>query len=372
MSKQILNSSLISQLVCLPNVDEPDLRSLAVRQNSVIFIGNSHTYSMPALLDFDKLLNPHMLIVGMTGSGKTFLMKNMILRLSVFEESIIILIDFTGEYQNRLKMHISNLEDMGLGDYSKNEITYFNLAGSLEQEKIRSCSKILEHVLILMRSQEINGKRRIFVVLDEAWKLLKSDKSLETIIREGRKYGVGLILSSQLIEDADNPIISNIATLFMFRTQNKKSIEKIAKNYNLSEEYASKIQNLDIGSCLTVQIYRSNHRSAFIIRKVMGLNFKDTVKIGLDDTMGIDVGLNELETLIEKLCNGKNERISSLIKQQGCISLNELTKQLLSCGANSMDTFRELKKLGIDDYALSDSFSFALSEFSDQNESDKI
>ncbi len=177
-----------------------------------------------------------------------------------------------------------------------------------------------------------------------------------------------MILSSQLIEDADSPVISNIATLFLFRTQNKKSLEKISKNYNISDDFMSQIQNLDLGSCLTVQIYKSNHRSAFIIRKVIGLNFKDMVKKKVVDEMAIEVGSKELDTLIEKLCNGRHESLSSSIKQYGGIALNELIKQLLSHGADSRQILHEFRKLGFDDNTLSDAFSFAVCESSDEHE----
>src|SRR5271168_3109600 len=129
MDSQILNSKSISQLMYLPKVDEPDLNSLSEISGLKIFVGNSYNYSMPVILDFNKLLNPHILIVGMTGSGKTFLMKSLILRLSVLEESRIILIDLTGEYQSRLKMQIAAPENTKIKDYDENEITYFNLAG---------------------------------------------------------------------------------------------------------------------------------------------------------------------------------------------------------------------------------------------------
>lgn len=370
MDNQIINSDVLSQLMYTPATDEPDSKSVYESCDSGLFIGNSYIYSVPALLDFKKLINPHILTIGMTGSGKTFLMKNLILRLSILDGSKIILIDFTGEYKGHLNLTNTPVSSTNPDAYGENEITYFNLASLPEGEKISISSEILRNSLLLMRKQVIDTGKRLFIVLDEAWKLLRSEKSLETIIREGRKYGVGLILSSQLIEDADNPIISNIATLFLFRTQNRKSLEKIAKNYNIPDQYIQRVQNLDLGSCLAMQLYKSNHRSAFIIRKVAGLNFKKMLRIELVDNMGIEISSTELEKLLKKLCGYKYEEAMKPIKERGSIPLNEIIREVLARGADRKETLREFKKLGFDDAILSDSFSYALYELSDSHETE--
>lgn len=137
MIGKLLNSNVISHLIYLPKVDEPDSSIISDIQNFRVFVGNSQLYSMPVMIDFNKLLNPHILIVGMTGSGKTFLTKNLILRISLLEGSRVILIDLTGEYQNRIKMRITPPEDTKLLNCVENEITYFNLVGRTRLTKLR-------------------------------------------------------------------------------------------------------------------------------------------------------------------------------------------------------------------------------------------
>jgi hypothetical protein len=357
-----LSSSTIAELIYMPRVEEPSLKTLKDTHLPGVFIGKSYVYSVPVLINFSKLINPHILTIGMTGSGKTFLMKSLILRLSMLEESRVILIDFTGEYQNHLNLALDAKSEADLENDFEEGISYFNLANMPENQRISMSSTILEKCVLLMRKQRINAERRVFVVLDEAWKMLRTDKNLEMIIREGRKYGIGLVLSSQLVEDADNAVISNIATLFLFRTQNKKSLEKIAKNYNISEESISMVQGLELGSCLMVQLYKSSNRSAFIIRRVIGLGFTQTIKIKLGNNMGIEIGSEEFEKLLGRLCGDKSNWIAKEAKEKGEITLNSLIKNLIISGANKRNLLIELRKLGFDDFSIADSFAYALCE----------
>ena len=55
-----------------------------------------------------------------------------------------------------------------------------------EQSKVNLADSILKTVLENMRVAD-KGKRRVFIILDEAWKLLGSSMALQTLLREGRK-----------------------------------------------------------------------------------------------------------------------------------------------------------------------------------------
>ena len=114
-------------------------------------------------------------------------------------------------------------------------IVHVDLSGiPSEPNKVRAAEGILAGIAENMRRADGLEGRRVFVMLDEAWKLLRESRALETILREGRKYRHGLIFSSQLVEDVDLALLSNAATLFAFRLQNSQSLERLARNYNLA------------------------------------------------------------------------------------------------------------------------------------------
>ncbi len=113
-------------------------------------------------------------------------------------------------------------------------IVHFDLSGiTSEASKVGVADGILRGIAGNMRRSDNLCGKRVFIMLDEAWKLLAESNSLETILREGRKYRHGLIFSSQLMEDVDLALLSNAATLFAFRLQNSQSLERLARNYNL-------------------------------------------------------------------------------------------------------------------------------------------
>ena len=87
-------------------------------------------------------------------------------------------------------------------------------------------------------------KFRLFVIVDEA-KLLVSQKSgsktaikavLNKYATEMRKFGVSLILASQLIAHFNEEILASIAVKFCMRAENKKQAQENARFFEVSEK----------------------------------------------------------------------------------------------------------------------------------------
>ena len=235
---------------------------------------------MPAFIDFRNLLNPHILICGMTGGGKTYLAKSLFARMHMFSSSNVLLIDFTGEYLEAAS-NLQIIKSPGLeGLFGEEQgVMYIDLHELSEREKVAKASEIFDKAAELMRKRGHKQKNRVMILIDEAWKLIEKNRGLEIIIREGRKYGVGLITSSQLLHDTSANILSNIATIFIFKTTSSKSLETLSKNFNLAEKELKSIQDLDLGSCFVIQLHKSGVRSAFTIRKVIGIRDTNMIRI---------------------------------------------------------------------------------------------
>jgi DNA phosphorothioation-dependent restriction protein DptH len=78
----------------------------------------------------------------------------------------------------------------------------------------------------LIQYSETAGLQRLraFVVLDEAHRLSSEDGSpVEKLLREARKFGIGLILASQQPEDFTNVAISNTATKLVFQVTDPRA-----------------------------------------------------------------------------------------------------------------------------------------------------
>jgi DNA phosphorothioation-dependent restriction protein DptH len=86
------------------------------------------------------------------------------------------------------------------------------------------------------------GSRRCFVILDEAHKLvLVPGSPAEKLLREGRKFGLGLILASQQPEDFSSVAFANTATKMVFQVGDDKSVvsrrlaRKVVNSHSLAE-----------------------------------------------------------------------------------------------------------------------------------------
>lgn len=361
------NATDVSKLLYMPRIDEQGFGKTLESSANGAFVGLSKIYAMPFFLNPDVLMNPHIFITGMTGSGKTYLTKSLMLKLYAILGCVVIVIDFTGEYAEFASLFSAEYAEPGgisrIIDEDKNRIVYVNLKGLEEHRKIRDAVSVLGDVTRKMRKRgHAEKNRRIFVILDEAWKLVEKSRPLETIIREGRKYRVGILIASQLIDDVDAPFLSNIATLFVFRVQEAGSLEMLQKNYNLRDDQVGSIQNLELGSCFVVQVNKFNVRDAFCIRRVIGIDAAAPVKILVGERMNVEISLSKFELLVKRACGNDSAReIIARERERGFVKLDLLIKELMEGGGDRRAILRELGGIGIKEDDLADAFALAVS-----------
>jgi len=90
-------------------VSEKELKSIYGRPDKPYFVKLGHIAnadSIPALIDINKLVTRHSVVVGTTGSGKSTTVASIINALSnaeVYPSSRIIMLDIHGEYGNALR-----------------------------------------------------------------------------------------------------------------------------------------------------------------------------------------------------------------------------------------------------------------------------
>lgn len=111
---------------------------------------------------------------------------------------------------------------------------------------------ILQYIDSKMRLDGIVKSVRLLIILDEAWKLCRDEKSLPvTLIKEGRKYGYSLLVSSQdATEDLAESILSNAGTVIVHKTSHPKYLSFFKRAYGLTDMEVSRIQNLAVGEAL--------------------------------------------------------------------------------------------------------------------------
>ncbi|MBI1930032.1 ATP-binding protein [Candidatus Poribacteria bacterium] len=96
-----------------------------------------------------------------------------------------------------------------------------------------------------------SDRLRLMVVLDEAHRLAK-DISLPKLMKEGRKFGIGLVVASQGIGDFHDAVLENAGTKLLFRTNypdSKKAAQLLRAPERLGD-LAKRLENLPVGSAI--------------------------------------------------------------------------------------------------------------------------
>ena len=68
-----------------------------------IYLGKSLIYKVPVMLDLGMLINPHMTVVGMSGSGKSYMLRSLIIREHEQAGARVFVIDWNGEYKSTIE-----------------------------------------------------------------------------------------------------------------------------------------------------------------------------------------------------------------------------------------------------------------------------
>ncbi len=367
----ISNALVAADLIRFPDLHTQELKWVEGGAKEGIFVGRMHM--LPCFFDFDMLINPHIFVCGVTGSGKTYLMRSLMVKFTLMLRCLVLLIDFTGEYKEFVQLvgeREASLEEIEhVLENRKTGIIYINLKEKgNERNKVNAASSVLGVVIERMRISE-GTDGRVLIVLDEAWKLLKENSALETILREGRKYRHGLLFSSQLIEDMDLGMLSNAASIFIFRLQNKQGLNKLASNYGLKEEEVETIQNLNVGSCMLIQTNSYSKRGLYLIERVQGVDVEKVFKITIGDGMEFDIERNRFEEVIAGLCGKETmHTIMRISEEKGAVKISVLIRLLVDTGSSRRDVLAAMRKIGISDSDIADGFAVAVSNRTNEAE----
>ncbi|VVC01658.1 DNA double-strand break repair helicase HerA [uncultured archaeon] len=188
---------------------------------------------------------------------------------------------------------------------------------SLPSESLRSLAglAILQFVKEKMRAESYRseGKPRLFVVVDEAWKIAADERSdVIAIVREGRKYGFGLIVASQNPTDVHKSIFSNAGTSVIFRLTLASEREYVRSSLTYSDYYEAASHTMKVGQAL-VHLEAAQAGCGprnFILEKIDGEPLLLPVRISGG---GMDIEIEKEEMMRKLLSFGLTEKQSSEI-----------------------------------------------------------
>lgn len=352
----------------------PQMDKIPKKKEGMFKVGKIPEMNKGAYMD-PRDLTTHCLVAGSTGSGKS-VTASIIAEEALLNNIPVIVFDPTNQWTGFVKRLSDkrilsfypefNLTEEDARSFkgliydvtspevniniqkfmNPGEITVFNLSGLRPGEYDIAVMHIVDKIFTLKWPETHDLK--VFLVFDEVHRLLEKYGgkggyvALEKACREFRKWGLGILMISQVSADFKEAVAGNILTEVQLNTKCIEDIDKIASKYG--PEYSSKITRQGIGVGL-IQNPRYNDGKPWFIHfrpplhnphKISEEELKQysTYSVKLDDieakltaakTAGKDVTDIELELKLtrNKLKEGHFKMVDLYIK-----SLEDNSKKL--------------------------------------------
>ena len=192
--------------------------------------------NIPSVINLNEAISHHIALIGVTGSGKSFLAREIIKQL--MQDTKIICIDFTGEYtiyfQDCYSLYKNGLDKDSIETFMKSNENI----GIFELPSISNTKDVLEQTHLFVESifefaKKQETKKQICLVLEEAHTIVPetfflgdfgdygSSKALVNkmgqVALQGRKYGVGLMVIGQRTANISKTILTQCNTMICFQ-----------------------------------------------------------------------------------------------------------------------------------------------------------
>ncbi len=147
-------SDEIAKRVFLSRPPEPPYEYLFGDPTESIFIGMTKIFQVPFMWNYASLTNPHIAVVGITGSGKSFFIKTFIARASYIWNTNAVIIDWAGEY-------IAWVKQSGGAVLSFSKGSYMNIMDLSGMKPIDRAKQIMNSFDILTDISAFPEQRRL-------------------------------------------------------------------------------------------------------------------------------------------------------------------------------------------------------------------
>ena len=197
-----------------------------------------------------------------------------ILRLPTIEEFTqqIELVEVSNKVKN-IKARLRPMLDFGLFpdevdpnfDLLAPHGVIIDLSGvSLSEVQLAGSAFMLRKIYHDMFSWPQDKRMRLAIVLDEAHRMAR-DVTLPKLMKEGRKFGVSVVVASQGVEDFNRQVLENAGVKIAFRT-NFPASKKVASRLRGkgSEDLSEKLEQLDVGVAFVSTPDHANARKIYM------------------------------------------------------------------------------------------------------------
>ncbi len=198
--------------------------------------------SLPSVINLAQAVSHHMALLGVTGSGKSFLAREIIKELT--NDTKIICVDFTSEWKKEVEKTaitptILNKDNIDTFLSGTDKIGIVELpAMSNTVEIISATEKLFEAIFNFAKKKyDEQNPTKISLVLEEAHTIVPEEKFLGVnnwdskaivnkmgqIALQGRKYGIGLLVIAQRTANVSKTVLTQCNTVICFQAFDETS-----------------------------------------------------------------------------------------------------------------------------------------------------
>lgn len=194
--------------------------------------------SLPSIINLHDAVSHHLALLGVTGSGKSYIARELIDKLS--EDTKIVCVDFTGEWKKEVKMKELNKDN--LDDFLNNTVDNIGLVElpvmSNTVKVIETTEKLFSSIFDKAKEAYDSGSpKKICLVLEEAhtivpestflgvnnWDSKALVNKIGQIALQGRKYGVGMMVIAQRTANVSKTVLTQCNTIICFQAFDETS-----------------------------------------------------------------------------------------------------------------------------------------------------
>lgn len=232
---QKIMSNEIAKRVFLSRLPEPPYEYILNDPSNSIFIGTTRRFEIPLTWTFITLTNPHISVVGITGSGKSFFIKTFLVRASYVWGTNALIIDWAGEYKAWVKQSGGTIVSLGKGD----SLNMMDLAG---MRPIDRAKQIMNSLDIISDIAEFPEQRRL---------------TAEAI--EQSYLNAGFPLTSMPTGAKEAPTLKDVARLldeklqegtYQYPAELENAIYRLRQYSREGQDYFAKKSTVDMGKLI--------------------------------------------------------------------------------------------------------------------------
>jgi hypothetical protein len=137
---QNIMSNEIAKRAFISRPPEPPSSVLVGDPQKTVYIGTTKMFHVPFAWTYANLTNPHIAIVGITGSGKSYFIKTFLIRAYYVWGTSAVIIDWAAEYKPWVKQSGGTIVSLGKGDF----INLLDLSGMKPLDRTKQIMNSLD------------------------------------------------------------------------------------------------------------------------------------------------------------------------------------------------------------------------------------